>query len=77
MLAEAERRFGKGKFTDSRLLLDVYQRNFPVSAESLWLEIRFVAQAKQPDDDVQRYGAQLARIFPQSIQHQHFLANEY
>ncbi|GAB3410739.1 type IV pilus biogenesis/stability protein PilW [Erwinia aphidicola] len=76
MLAEAERRFGKGRCSDSRLLLDVYQHNFPVSAESLWLEIRFAAQANQPDD-VQRYGAQLARIFPQSIQHQHFLANEY
>lgn len=76
MLAEAERRFGKGRRAESRLLLDVYQHNFPVSAESLWLEIRFAAQANQPDD-VQRYGAQLARIFPQSIQHQHFLANEY
>ncbi|MTD28546.1 type IV pilus biogenesis/stability protein PilW [Erwinia sorbitola] len=76
MLAEAERRFGKGSRADSRLLLDVYQHNFPVSAESLWLEIRFAAQANQPDD-VRYYGAQLAQVFPQSIQYQHFLANEY
>lgn len=76
MLAEAERRFGKGSRADARLLLDVYQHNFPVSAESLWLEIRFAAQANQPDNVVY-YGAQLARIFPQSIQYQHFLANEY
>ncbi|MFK8260111.1 type IV pilus biogenesis/stability protein PilW [Erwinia sp. AnSW2-5] len=76
MLAEAERRFGKGSRADSRLLLDVYQHNFPVSAESLWLEVRFAAQANQ-SGDVHYYGAQLARIFPQSIQYQHFLANEY
>ncbi|CAO96072.1 type IV pilus biogenesis/stability protein PilW [Erwinia tasmaniensis] len=76
MLAEAERRLGKGRRSESRLLLDVYQHNFPVSAESLWLEIRFAAQAKRPDD-VKRYGGQLAQIFPQSIQYQHFLANEY
>lgn len=76
MLAEAERRFGKGSRADSRLLLDVYQHNFPVSAESLWLEIRFAAQENQ-SGDVHYYGAQLARIFPQSIQYQHFLANEY
>ncbi|MBD8164149.1 type IV pilus biogenesis/stability protein PilW [Erwinia persicina] len=76
MLAEAERRFGKGKRAESRVLLDIYQQNFPVSAESLWLEIRFAAQANQLDD-VQHYGVQLARIFPHSIQYQHFLANEY
>ncbi|CCG88030.1 type IV pilus biogenesis/stability protein PilW [Erwinia piriflorinigrans] len=76
MLAEAERRLGKGRRSESRLLLDVYQHNFPVSAESLWLEIRFAAQEKQPAD-VKHYGALLAQIFPQSIQHQHFLANEY
>ncbi|AUX73402.1 type IV pilus biogenesis/stability protein PilW [Erwinia pyrifoliae] len=76
MLAEAARRLGKGRRSESRLLLDVYQHNFPVSAESLWLEIRFAAQAKRPAD-VQHHGAQLAQIFPQSIQYQHFLANEY
>lgn len=76
MLAEAERRFGKGSRTDSRLLLDVYQHKFPASAESLWLEIRFAAQEKRPTD-LQHFGKQLAQIFPQSIQYQHFLANEY
>ncbi len=76
MLAEAERRFGKGRYAESRLLLDVYQHNLPAAAESVWLEIRLAAQAERPDD-VQRFGAQLARIFPQSIQYQHFLANEY
>jgi len=76
MLAEAERRFGKGSRTDSRLLLDIYQHSFPASAESLWLEIRFAAQEDRPAD-VQFFGGQLARIFPQSIQYQHFLANEY
>lgn len=76
MLAEAERRFSKGKRDDSRLLLDIYQRRFPASAESVWLEIRFAAQDGR-SADVERYGKQLARIFPQSIQYQHFLANEY
>ncbi|MEJ4045195.1 type IV pilus biogenesis/stability protein PilW [Erwinia sp. SLM-02] len=76
MLAEAERRFGKGKRDDSRILLEIYQHNFPVSAESLWLEIRFAVQEGRTAD-VKHYGGQLARIFPQSIQYQHFLANEY
>lgn len=76
MLAEAERRLGKGMRSESRVLLDVYQHNFPASAESLWLEIRFAVQEKRPSD-VQHYGTQLAQIFPQSIQYQHFLANEY
>jgi len=76
MLAEAERRFGKGRREDTRLLLDIYQHNFPVSAESLWLEIRFAVQEGRIAD-VEHYGDQLARIFPQSIQYQHLLANEY
>ncbi|QZQ51212.1 type IV pilus biogenesis/stability protein PilW [Erwinia persicina] len=76
MLAEAEKRFGEGKRAESRLLLDIYQQHFPISAESLWLQIRFAAQANLLDD-VQLYGVQLARIFPHSIQYQHFLANEY
>lgn len=76
LLAEAERRYGKGRRAESRLLLDVYQQSLPASAESLWLEIRFAAQENRPDD-VRRYGARLARIFPLSIQYQHFLANEY
>lgn len=76
LLAEAERRFGKDDRDTSRFLLDVYQRNFAVSAESLWLEIRFAAQAKHPEG-VKQAGEQLARNFPQSIQYLHFLANEY
>lgn len=76
MLAEAERRFGKGKREDSRVLLEIYQHSFPVSAESLWLEIRFAVQEGRTAD-VKHFGGQLARIFPQSIQYQHFLANEY
>jgi type IV pilus assembly protein PilF len=76
LLAEAERRFGKNEREVSRLLLDVYQRNFSASAESLWLEIRFAALAQQPEG-VKLAGAQLARNFPQSIQHLHYLANEY
>ncbi|WP_345828560.1 type IV pilus biogenesis/stability protein PilW [Erwinia sp. HDF1-3R] len=76
LLAEAERRFGKRELVSSRLLLDVYQRNFTASAESLWLEIRFAALAQHPEG-VRLAGEQLARNFPQSIQHLHFLANEY
>ncbi|MBP2167890.1 type IV pilus assembly protein PilF [Erwinia toletana] len=76
VLAEAEKRFGKGERAESRLLLDVYQHSLPASAESLWLEIRFAALVKR-SADIERYGTQLARNFPQSIQHQHFLANEY
>ncbi|WP_439212598.1 type IV pilus biogenesis/stability protein PilW [Duffyella gerundensis] len=76
MLAEAERRFGKREWGKTRLLLDIYQRSLPASAESLWLEIRFAA-LHGDILNVTRYGDQLARNFPQSIQHQHFLANEY
>ncbi|MFS2222060.1 type IV pilus biogenesis/stability protein PilW [Pantoea sp. B65] len=76
LLAEAETRFGKGERADARLLLDVYQHSLPATAESLWLEIRFAALVKR-SADIERYGRQLARNFPQSIQHQHFLANEY
>jgi len=76
LLAEAERRFGKGERVQARLLLDVYQHSLPASAESLWLEIRFAALVER-SADIQRYGTQLARNFPQSIQYQHFLANEY
>lgn len=76
LLAEAERRFGKNEREVSRLLLDVYQHNFSASAESLWLEIRFAALA-QHSEGVKLAGEQLARNFPQSIQHLHYLANEY
>lgn len=76
LLAEAERRFGKQDQEISRLLLDIYQHNFSASAESLWLEIRFAALAQHPES-IKRAGEQLARNFPQSIQHLHYLANEY
>lgn len=76
LLAEAERRFGKNERDSSRLLLDVYQRNFAASAQSLWLEIRFAARAGHPES-IRLAGEQLARNFPQSIQYLHFLANEY
>lgn len=76
LLAEAERRFGNNERDTSRLLLDIYQRNFAASAESLWLEIRFAAQAEHPEA-LRQAGEKLARNFPQSIQYLHFLANEY
>ncbi|MFA1240005.1 type IV pilus biogenesis/stability protein PilW [Serratia odorifera] len=76
LLVEAEKQFGAGKRAQSQLLLDVYQHVLPASADSLWLQIRFAALAGR-QDSVQRYGRQLARSFPQSKQHQQFLANEY
>ncbi|WP_437613520.1 type IV pilus biogenesis/stability protein PilW [Erwinia sp. V71] len=76
LLAEAEKRLGRGERAQARLLLEVYQHSLPASAESLWLEIRFAA-LEQRAADVERLGTQLARNFPQSTEHQHFLANEY
>ncbi|QKJ88222.1 Pilus assembly protein PilW [Paramixta manurensis] len=76
MLTEAERRFGNGEPVLARFLLDVYQHSLPATAESVWLEIRFAALGGRTDD-VKRHGERLARNFPQSIQYQHFLANEY
>lgn len=76
LLAEAERRFGKGDRAQARILLDIYQNSLPASAQSLWLEILFAASLER-SADIERYGIQLARNFPQSIQYQHFLANEY
>ncbi|WP_051937166.1 MULTISPECIES: type IV pilus biogenesis/stability protein PilW [Erwinia] len=76
LLAEAERRIDKRERDASRLLLDVYQRSFAASAQSLWLEIRFAALAQQPEG-IASAGDELARNFPQSKQHLHFLANEY
>ncbi|SFN12086.1 type IV pilus assembly protein PilF [Izhakiella capsodis] len=76
MLAEASQRFNQGDFEQSRLLLDIYQRQAPATAESLWLQIRFAALAGR-SRDVQRYAVQLAQGFPQSLQYQQYLANEY
>lgn len=58
------------------LLLDVYQHFLPASARSLELQIRFAAQQGNTAD-VLRYGDLLARSFPQSLQYQRYLANEY
>lgn len=76
LLAEAERQFDEGKRAQSELLLESYKYVLPDNADSLWLQIRFAASAGH-HDSVQRYGKQLARSFPQSKQHQQFLANEY
>ncbi|MDX5629587.1 MULTISPECIES: type IV pilus biogenesis/stability protein PilW [unclassified Brenneria] len=76
LLTEADKQFSAGKYEQAQLLLDVYQHILPVSAESLWLQIRFAALAGH-DGDIERYGKSLARSFPQSKQYQQFLANEY
>ncbi|TKI06742.1 type IV pilus biogenesis/stability protein PilW [Martelella alba] len=76
LLAEADRQFGEGNSDKAQLLLSVYQHILPASADSLWLQIRFAALAGH-HNDVKRYGARLARSFPQSKQYQQFLANEY
>ncbi|WP_312239812.1 type IV pilus biogenesis/stability protein PilW [Pantoea sp.] len=76
LLQEAERRLERRELATTRLLLEVYQHRLPATAESLWLEIRFAAQQGNAAD-VTRYGDRLARSFPQSIQYQRYLANEY
>ncbi len=76
LLAEAERKFEQGKRAQVQLLLEVYQYTLPVSAASLWLQIRFAALTNR-QDILQRYGRQLAQYFPQSKQYQYFLAHEY
>ncbi|MFP1754144.1 type IV pilus biogenesis/stability protein PilW [Lonsdalea quercina] len=76
LLAEAEHRMHTGHPEQTRMLLNIHQPKFPASAESLWLQIRFAALAGDTDDAM-RYGAMLARSFPQSKQYQQFLANEY
>ncbi|MCG8709432.1 type IV pilus biogenesis/stability protein PilW [Brenneria sp. 4F2] len=76
LLTEADKQFSAGKYEQAQLLLDVYQHILPVSAESLWLQIRFAALAGH-DGDIDRYGKSLAQSFPQSKQYQQFLANEY
>lgn len=76
LVSEANRQLTAGQPDRAQQLLDVYQHVLPGSAESLWLQIRFAALANR-HDDVQRYGARLARSFPQSKQYQQFLANEY
>lgn len=76
LLAEANKHLERQEPEQTRLLLEVYHHSAPATAESLWLEIRFAA-LEQRTVDKERYGQQLAQNFPQSIQYQHFLANEY
>lgn len=76
LLNEAKKHLEKHELEQTRLLLEVYHHSVPATAESLWLEIRFAA-LEQRTVDKARYGQQLAQNFPQSIQYQHFLANEY
>ncbi|URQ59957.1 type IV pilus biogenesis/stability protein PilW [Pantoea alhagi] len=76
LLGEAKKHLEKHELEQARLLLEVYHHSAPATAESLWLEIRFAA-LEQRTVDKARYGQQLAQNFPQSIQYQHFLANEY
>lgn len=76
LLAEAERHLEQQEPEPTRLLLEVYHHSVPATAESLWLEIRFAALEQRTVDHAD-YGRQLAQNFPQSIQYQHFLANEY
>ncbi|MFD1801874.1 type IV pilus biogenesis/stability protein PilW [Mixta tenebrionis] len=76
LLAEAEKHLEQQEPEPTRLLLEVYHHSAPATAESLWLEIRFAALEQRAVDEA-RYGQQLAQNFPQSIQYQHFLANEY
>lgn len=58
------------------VLLDLYQQNSPITAESLWLQIRFAALNRNLDN-VKHYGQQLAKNFSQSEQYKQFLAHEY
>lgn len=76
LLAEIAQYIGQQEWAKARLLLDTDDHSFPASAESLWLNIRFAAR-QQHIADFQRYALRLMRDFPQSIQYQRFLANEY
>ncbi|WP_370560705.1 type IV pilus biogenesis/stability protein PilW [Edwardsiella tarda] len=76
LLAAASQALQQGKRTEARLMLDVYNHILPASADSLWLQIRFAALDGR-QTNLERYGKQLARNFPQSQQYQQFLANEY
>ncbi|EPC5193647.1 type IV pilus biogenesis/stability protein PilW [Edwardsiella piscicida] len=76
LLGDAAQALQQGDRTDARLMLDVYNHILPASADSLWLQIRFAALDGR-QTNLERYGKQLARNFPQSQQYQQFLANEY
>ncbi len=76
VLAEAGQRLEQQKYAETRFLADIYHQQRSATAESLWLEILYAARQKATDD-VKRYGDQLARNYPLSIQYQRYLANEY
>ncbi len=76
LLLAVAKRLDQQQSTAVPLLLEVYHQHLPATAESLWLQIRFAAQQGNAAD-VKRYGDRLARSFPQSIQYQRYLANEY
>ncbi len=76
LLEEGERQLMQPAGKMLPVLLELYHQRLPATAESLWLQIRFAAQQGNAAD-VTRYGDRLARSFPQSIQYQRYLANEY
>ncbi|MEQ4586017.1 MAG: type IV pilus biogenesis/stability protein PilW, partial [Pantoea agglomerans] len=76
LLSEAEKQMADNHLAKVQVLLDIYQQQLPATARSLALHLRFAAQQGDAAD-VSRYGDQLARRFPQSIQYQRYLANEY
>jgi len=76
LLSEAEKLMADNQLAKVQVLLDVYQQQLPETARSLALHLRFAALQGNAAD-VSRYGDQLARRFPQSIQYQRYLANEY
>jgi len=81
LLSEAEKQLADNHLADNHLskaqvLLGVYQQQLPETARSLALHLRFAALQGNAAD-VSRYGDRLARRFPQSIQYQRYLANEY
>jgi type IV pilus assembly protein PilF len=75
LLAVTEHYLNARQHEQVAILLDIYQQNSPITAESLWLQIGF-ARLNQAPDDEQRYGRQLAEHFSQSEQYKKFLANE-
>lgn len=76
LLTEAEKQMADNRLANVQILLDIYQQQLPETARSLALHLRFAALQGNAVD-VSRYGDQLARRFPQSIQYQRYLANEY
>lgn len=76
LLAEAEKLMADNQLAKAQILLEIDQQQRPETARSLALHLRFAALQGNAAD-VSRYGDRLARRFPQSIQYQRYLANEY